>query len=488
MVLLEAGSRSGSELIMTHWTLKAFAIMAMLSLGTAGSARAGEDDRPLAQGAPVVQDPRFGVATHFNFGWDCERVMPLIADAGLTWIRDEVFWEEVERTKGVYQVPEKHWRWIKMAHARGLKLILILNGRNRLYEDVYDPDAYTRWAVEMATQLKDNVDCLEILNEPANFGFDKPYGGTWNGVEKDGSSSPWVGKYVALINKAAPAIKAVNPKVKVIGLGSASPANFRQLAMGISPAVDGIVDHPYSYRSVPEIIPFASTPDTLARDGIAVADEQGTFASLIRNYRAQSKKHHGPKEIWLTEWGYTTFEPHMPTLFAGFTPSAQAKYMLRRFMESMGLGVDVSIEYDFKDDGTDVRNSEHHFGIVDAELRPKPAYEALRRLTQTTATLRADESVKVNVFPTAPGTMRAYGFRDRDGRAVVALWSAERADGDMAPRTADVELVMERPVSTIRCLDVLSGKRRKVAFEQGDGAVMIEALAVPDSPIFLTVE
>jgi hypothetical protein len=473
---------------MINWTLRASVVLATLYLGAVGSARGQDDDKPSAQAAPVVQDPRLGVATHFNFGWDHEKIMPLIADAGLTWIRDELFWEEVEQTKGVYQIPEKHWRWIKMAHANRLKLIIILNGRNRLYEDVYDPDAYTRWAVEMARQLQDHVDCLEILNEPANFGFNKPYGGTWNGVEKDGSASPWVPRYVALINKAAPAIKSVSPKVKVIGLGSASPANFRKLAMSISPAVDGIVDHPYSYRSVPEIIPFASTPDILARDGIAVADEQGTFISLIRNYRAQSQKHNGPKEIWLTEWGYTTFEPHTPTLFAGFTPSAQAKYMLRRFVECLGLGVDVSIQYDFKDDGTDIRNPEHHFGIVDAALQPKLAYQAISRLTQATAALQRDESVQINVFPAGPGAMRAYGFRDADGRTVAALWSAERADGDMAPRTADVELVIDRPVSTIRCLDVMTGNRRKISFKQEDGAVMIEALTVPDSPIFLTVE
>jgi hypothetical protein len=485
--------------------LKSLVTVTALYLGAVGSALAEEGNTPGQETTRKVQESRFGVATHFHHGWDCETVMPLIVDAGLAWIRDDIYWGEVEETKGVYKIPDRHLRWIKMAHARGLKLILILNGENRLYQDIYDPDAYARWAAEMATQLKDDVDCLEILNEPANFGYTKAYGGMWNGVEKDGSVSPWVGKYVTLINKAAVAIKAANPKMKVIGLGSQSPVNFRQVAMGIDPAVDGMVDHPYSFRVVPEIIPFGSSPAMLARDGIVVADEQGSFASLIRNYRAQSKKYNGPKEIWLTEWGYTTFQPSTPMQYAGFTPNAQAKYLLRRFVECLGLGVEVSIQYDFKDDGTDIRNPEHFFGMVDVNLRPKPAYEAISNLTQATAALRADAAVKVNVFPAAdrpdvwpivwdkhklaaPGTIPTYGFRDAEGRVVVAIWSAERADGDMTSRVADVELVVDHPVTEIRCLNVLSGKHSKVAFHQEDGTIMMETLTIPDSPIFLTLE
>jgi len=113
----------------------------------------------------------------------------------------------------------------------------------------------------------------------------------------------------------------------VIALGSVAPVNLRQLAMGISPAVDGLVDHPYSPHTVPEIVPWASTPSLVKRDGIASADEQGTFASQIRLYREQSAKHHGPGEIWLTEFGYTTFQPAKPgEFYSGFTPSAQAKW------------------------------------------------------------------------------------------------------------------------------------------------------------------
>jgi hypothetical protein len=53
---------------------------------------------------------------------------------------------------------------------------------------------------------------------------------------------------------------------------------------------------------------------------------------------------------------------------------------------------------------------------------------------------------------------------------------------------ADIELLIDRPVTKIHCFDVMSGKRRKVAFKQEEGCVMMETQSIPDSPIFLTVE
>ena len=455
-----------------------------------------------------LRDARLGVATHFEQGWDHEKIMPLIVQSGLGWIRDELYWAQVEKNKGVYLVPEKELRWIKAAHGHGLKLLLVLNGGNGLYADRYDPEACARFAAEMARQLKDDVDCLEVLNEPHNFGYTKYYGGTWNGVEADGKVGAWVGRYVTLLNTCAAAVKDGNPKMKVIGLGCVTPVNYRQIEIGLIPAVDGIADHPYSFQTVPEIIPFGSSAGLIKRDGVVVADVRGTFASFIRGYRAQSEKHHGPKEIWLTEWGYSTFQPRTPGLYAGFTEDAQAKYIVRGFLQHLGLGVDVSILYDFKDDGTNRHELQHHFGLVEFSLHPKPAYAAVCRLTQATADLHVDKSVEVNVVPTsdhsdpnpvatdpaigkqaAPGTIPTYAFRDSAGRAVVAIWSAERAGGDLAPRMANVTIRTGRPVSRITSLDLLTGTSSEMTFKQAaGGAAMLDAMTVPDSPILLTLD
>jgi len=97
--------------------------------------------------------------------------MPLIEKSGIVWIRDDLGWEGVEKQKGVYQIPERTLAWIRAAHANHLRVDLILNGSNKLYADRYDPQAFAQWAGWVAKELKDDIDAIEILNEPNNFGF-----------------------------------------------------------------------------------------------------------------------------------------------------------------------------------------------------------------------------------------------------------------------------------------------------------------------------
>jgi hypothetical protein len=461
----------------------------------------------VAAAQEIPRHPGIGVGTHFAQGWDVEKVMPLVARSGAGWIRDELYWDDFEKQKGVYRVPEKTMAWINAAHAAGLNIDLLLNDSNSIYApDIYNADAYARAAGAVARDLAGKVQAIEILNEPANFGFSKHYGGEWNGLEKDGSVSPWVGKYVELINKAAKAIKASNPEIKIIGLGSAPPVNYRQLAMGIAPEVDGIVDHPYSYRSVPELVPFANTPSLLKRDGIATADERGTFSSFIRMYRDQSAKYGGPKEMWLTEWGWSTFqEAEAGGLYAGFTPRAQAKYILRRLVQSLGLGVEETFIYDFKDDGTDPYEVEHHFGLVDFALNPKSSYGVVQRSAATLANYRPHQNFEVTIsavdnrpdtYPVVwdgsrlatSGTIECYQFADAGGKPLIALWSNERADGDLNPRLADVEVSIPSPPVKVEAYDLFTGRSYEVPFTKSSKGIVFKHLTVPDYPIALTFQ
>ncbi len=49
------------------------------------------------------------------------------------------------------------------------------------------------------------------------------------------------------------------------------------------------------------------------------------------------------------------------------------------YLVNLLSGVDLTIDYDWKDDGPDPANSEHRFGIVRQDLSPKPAYTAVSR-------------------------------------------------------------------------------------------------------------
>ncbi len=470
--------------------------------------------------ADTVRNDRLGVATHFSHGghyvanYDIETTMPIIAELGVGWIRDELSWGRYEQTKGVYALPERTRQWIDAANRAGLKILLIFNYGNKLYEDRYDPEAYSKAAAHLARELRGKIHAIEVLNEPNNFGFGKYYGGAWTGMPKNGEPAAYVVRYTQLLNRAAQAIKAANPAIKVIGCGAPAPANYRMISLGISPAVDGIVDHPYSSRNRPELVPFRGTPSFMTRDGVLVADEKGTFASLVRMYREHSAKHKGPREIWLTEWGFPTFQAkEQKGSFGGVNEDAQAKYALRRFAESLGLGVEMSVYYDMKDDGSNAHDPEDNFGLVTfgANPRRKPAFAAVQRFARFTEPYRVASSppaIKIIAAPSHPpvwpipktpadqtadpDSVRAYAFEPRSGPAgdsMLLVWSTEPAGGDVNPRAASIEITWPRatPIRSVRAHDLFTGETNEPRFELDGTKLRIPRITLPDRPVAIVL-
>ncbi|MDR1283090.1 MAG: hypothetical protein LBK99_20045 [Opitutaceae bacterium] len=471
---------------------------------------------PAAPAASAKRHPNMGVATHFGGGhpniglyWRPDELFPLIDELGVGWIRDGTGWGVIEPEKGRYHISEQRRYWIEKAHALGINICFILGNEkgHPLYKNPYDPEAYARAAAFLAREFAGKIQAIEVMNEPANFGFTKHFGGTWNGINKDGSVQSWLAKYVEILNATARAVKAVNPDIKVIGLGSVSPVNFRQLAIGLAPEVDGIVDHPYSFRTVPELIPYAASPHIIERDGIATADEHGAFASQIRMYREQSARYKGPREIWHTEWGFPSYqEPRAGLIYSGVTEEAQAKYALRRFMQSLALGINVSVWYDLKNDGSNPHDAEHNFGLLDTRNKPKPVWHAIRRLASFmkdyTPVPRPPE-INITTFNTrtdqwpitwdggrlaAPGTVMSYLFHNDTGQHMLAVWSTERAGGDLQPRVADIEIMMPNTISGVKSFDLWTGETSPMKFEQKPGRLRLPAFGIPSHPVAIIIE
>lgn len=478
-----------------------------------------------------IRHPHMGVQTHFGHGgpvtgshwkhqsWDIGKTMPLIAELGVGWIRDEIFWNQYETEKGNYALPPRAREWIEAAHAANLKIILILNtdknNIQKLYSDPYDPEAYARAAANLARELRGKIHAIEILNEPNNFGFMQHYGGNWNGWDrKTGKENEWIAAYVNLINTAAPAIRQANPEIKIIGLGSPTPANYRKIARGLAREIDGITDHPYTFRSNPEVFPIIGDAANLKRDGILVADGRATFASMIRMYREHSAKHNGPRELWLTEWGFPTHFEAKRAWYSGRTPEAQSKYSLRRYAECLGLDVEMSVIYDFKDDGRDIYEAEDNFGIMTYDLTPKPAYSAIRNFARFMIDWRATKKIsrvdievmlpdtrpaqwplKSGLVPVDTDTVKAYAFEpvaEGSRKLMLLAWSVERS-AELSPRVGDIEIQWPRGTplpKAIRLYDLATGHVQdspEMTFLPSN-RLKLARISVPDSPIALVFE
>lgn len=118
-----------------------------------------------------------------------------------------------------------------------------------------------------------------------------------------------------------------------------------------------------------------------------VEEEYRSLRLLIRRYAPAGKT----IPIISGEWGYSTQYP----AFAGLKDAAardeqQAKWLARQFLTNIANDIALSIWYDWRDDGTDPKEPEHHFGLVRHEYHPgrdpvydpKPAYTAMKTMTE----------------------------------------------------------------------------------------------------------
>ncbi|MDP0496332.1 MAG: hypothetical protein Q7Q73_09005 [Verrucomicrobiota bacterium JB024] len=471
--------------------------------------------------AAGVKNYKMGVATHFARKvdwmrpWEPSVLIPQIAELGVGWIRDEIMWYRVETKKGEYQVPAQTLEWLELANAHGLKVVACFAGENPLYDDHFDPEAYAKAAAWLAQELKGKVHAIEILNEPmsyyaAYYGEGGMRGGNWWGLDDAGDVYPWVRRYVRLLNASAEAIKTSNSDMPVIGLGAITPINFHMLQLGISPQVDGITIHPYSFRTPPEVIPWKPTPEFRQRHGFAVADSDSTFASMIDRYHEFSAQHGGPAQLWLTEWGYTTFREGATGkdyLYSGFSEEAQAKYTLRRFMECLALNIELSIQYAFMDDQHEggQLNCESGFGLIRADHSRKPAFEVVQRLARTTVDYIPDDSLGVVVRPFSDRSedrplswegaplpalqdIRHYQFLDAEGQSVIAIWSSERLS-DLNVRATDIHISGVSPGVRVEAYDLYTGQAMALSGVQQDGDhVVLSAFPVPPYPVLITLK
>jgi hypothetical protein len=401
-----------------------------------------------------ARDDRLGVDTHFSQNWDLNAVMPPIAHCEFGWIKDDIYWSEFEKAKGVYQIPPKVQNWINLANRYGLKICASIPYGNDLYADPYDPAAYSQFAAWLAQKFAGKIHAIEICNEPND---------NFKSKETD-----WWHKYVNLLNVSAKAIKAVNPQLTVIGLGANPNENYSMMAIGISPLVDGLTDHPYGW-------------------GILGLMDSQSFPAFVNEWRTNARKYNTTTSMWLTEWGNSTF-----TLPGGFvvTEEMQAQWEAARLIENHALGVEHSFIYVFKDESDDPHSNYANYGLVHMDLTPKPALGTINRVTKLLAGLKAN-AVAPETYDVPSNfawkDYRVYRFDAVDGsKAVIALWQASHD-------SSAVSLKIHQPgAKAVTLCDPVSGNEVPTSFSwdsnDPNGGVLAMHVSVSDTPQLLLIQ
>lgn len=467
-----------------------------------------------------IEKSKFGTCVHFSYapkpegpfqGWyPKELLLDEISRCGFKYIREGLATEQLP--DGSWKIKDSDLETLRKAKERGIEQIVVID--MSATESIPDFLKRVRAVVE---QSRDYVNVYELGNEPNNFGqWRQTYqhngkDGNWNGWESDGTVSEWVKKHVEYTNAAADLIKAIAPEKTVIGLGSCAPTNFHALGVGLSKNLDGVVEHPYSFSLPPEKVPFGKR--LAKRDGIAIGDDEHTFRGLVESYHAWFDKTGKPRSLWVTEFGFTTFEmtdAKVKGLYVGFSEQAQALYLLRRFVESLALPVAVSCQYDFLDDyGSNPATDEANFGILRGDYSRKPAYDVLQRMNSLLAGAEPDSSLKIKITKDAlhrsmvrgelvkdwdeakidaANGVCAYAFCNpaTPNERMVALWSMQPFSGEFNSRPVSFEIdglgEFTRPPVAI---DLMTGNSYDLPVKFENGKAVVTALPLEQTVLLV---
>ena len=323
-----------------------FAVFLFLAMSAFLSATMGAEPLP----GPAIPDS-FGVNIHFT---GLPRDLQMIAEAGFNFIRMDLVWSRVEKTKGEYEFKESGYDALTLGCEKlGIRVLYILDYSNKLYE----PDG----SVRTDTGRKAFADFAEAAA--------KRYTGKgilweiWNeaNLEHFWSPQPSVDDYCKLVEACAPRIKQADPSGQVLA-GATSGIPFEWLEgcfkNGLLKWIDVLSVHPYRSQH----------PETVIQD-------YTKLRRLIARYAPASKQ----IPIISGEWGYSNLNWDKSHL----TEQQQADYLVRMFLINAYQNIPVSIWYDWKNDGTDPNEREHQFGTVKHDLNPKAAYLAAKVLSST---------------------------------------------------------------------------------------------------------
>ncbi|MCR5382375.1 MAG: hypothetical protein K6G44_15430 [Lentisphaeria bacterium] len=363
--------------------------------------------------------PWVGTGLHSGHGWGYGdlRFIDILSAAGIGIVREEFGWRSIEQEKGKYVVSQNVINFVNRLYERGIRLNHICDYNNPIYENPLDSDAFARWTAFMAEFFKDKIYTYEIWNEPANFFFQKQYGGQRWG------DAPWLIKFVELTRKANDAVRSVLPDANIAVCAEDVWPTLRQMVeKGIADEKNIISFHPYCH-------------------GQPRPEREMFFNDNGKAMREVCQKHGGAHQFIITESGWTTYSGDMQYLaIAGGYPRSsyvhQAQYVIRMLLSSKANGILYACQYDFRNDGPNRGYTEHNFGLVHEDFSPKPSLTAIAAMTRL-----LEDAQYIDDLSNHPETSRLYHFKDKNGQDVVAAYVIEGEQAVSLPVADNVKII-----------------------------------------------
>lgn len=307
-------------------------------------------------------------------------------ESGVKWIREDFEWGSLEPERGKF-----NWAFsdsvVQIAGKNGISVYAIVAywpSWSKAYTKA-GIDEYVTFLKELVRHYKNVIHQWEIWNEPNIF--------FWQGPQE---------MYAELLMKSYVAIKDIDPTAQVLGISTSGiDFDFIEKMHQLQAPYDILTIHPYrSHLNEAEFI-------TELKRASDMAVLQG------------GKR----RPVWITEMGWTTYNPHNSWVQEGFLPTPlriQAEFIVRTYLSCIISGIDPKVFwYDLRNDGTDPHNFEDNIGIMYQDFSPKPAYIAYSTMTRTLKGMKF-----LNSPMTDEGVFSGQFEDEKDrNRKVIAIWS-----------------------------------------------------------------
>jgi polysaccharide biosynthesis protein PslG len=351
----------------------------------------------LAPGAPPVNGMAEGpLAVGMNVFLEQEveperrqRSLELLRAAGVTWIRQELPWEQIEPlARGQTTDPNFGGStWAKFddivdrVTTMGMKLVLRLDTSPRWALPPDAPDGlspplnsadYFDFVSQVAARYRGRVAAYQVWNEP-------------NLTSEWGGKPPDARAYAALLRGASERIRAADPGALVV-MAALSPTltentdalneliYLQQLYdAGVKGSFDVLAVQAYGLRGGPD------DPRTGAED---VTFSRPTLV------RAVMERNGDPAvPMWATEMGWNVNPPSFAVQqFGRVTPSLQARYTVRAFERAREQWPWLRVGFVWfwkRPDETNRDQDWYWFRVADPDFTLQPVYYALRDRAET---------------------------------------------------------------------------------------------------------
>lgn len=372
----------------------------------------GSSEAPTAEPTAISLDPdylQFGVVAHLYYT-DRERVLQLTRNAGFDWVRQQIYWRDIEDpVNGI-------WAWdeidpiVATANAYGVRLLVNVVRSPTAYSATNglpdDPATFANFMAVLAERYKGQIHAYEIWNEP-NLAHET--GGTITTAD--------VGRYVEMLKLAYERIKAIDPDALVLAAASSSSAvtnpsvalSDREFYQAMYTYNGGEVRN---YFDIQAVHPggAANPPDTLWPDNPSFIegcepapdrcwnDDSTHYFRHIEKVRGWMEEYGmADKRVWITEYGWATPNVTPGYEFGNFVSlEQQAEYItgaMRRtfelypFVGNMFLW-NMNFAVTKAENGLDPNHEQGSFGILNPDWSPRPSFLAVQ---STIAELKATQ-------------------------------------------------------------------------------------------------